>query len=125
MYRKEEIIWGDGKGVKKSLKPAKEEITKNSASEYCEKGKFVIPDNKINKDGRMDQFLKANATKEDYMNEKQFIEGFVQDNDKDLVNSRLSERHLFTDGCKNPFMIDSDYSTDIDMASKYIKFGKK
>ena len=51
MYRKEEIIWGDGKGVKKSLKPAKEEITKNSASEYCEKGKFVIPDNKINKDG--------------------------------------------------------------------------
>ena len=73
----------------------------------------------------MDQFLRANATKEDYMKEKQFIEGFVQDNDKDLVNSRLSERHLFSDGCKNPFMIDSDYSTDIDMASKYIKFGKK
>ena len=46
--------------------------------------------------------------------EKQFIEGFVQDNDKDLVNSRLSERHLFSDGCKNPIMIDSDYSKDID-----------
>ena len=121
---KEELIWGDGKDVQKSLKPVKEELSKNSAEEYDEKGKFV-PDNEINQDGKMDQFLRANATKEDYMKEKQFIEGFVQDNDKDLVNSRLSERHLFSDGCKNPFMIDSDYSKDIDMASKYIKFGKK
>jgi len=125
MYRKEELIWGNGEDVERSLKPVKEEISKNSAAEYNEKGKFVIPDNEINEDGKMDQFLRANATKEDYMKEKQFIEGFVQDNDKDLVNSRLSERHLFSDGCKNPFMIDSDYSKDIDMASKYIKFGKK
>ena len=123
--RKKELIWGDGKGVERSLPRAKEELEKNSAKEYNEEGKFVVPDNKINNEGKMDQFLKANATTEDYMEENQFIEGFVQDNDRDLVNSRLSERTLFSDGCKNPFMIDSDYSRDIDMASKYIKFGKK
>ena len=123
--RKKELVWGDGTGVERSLPRTKEELTKNSAKEYNEEGKFVVPDNKINNEEKMDQFLKANATTEDYMEENQFIEGFVQDNDRDLVNSRLSERHLFSDGCKNPFMIDSDYSKDIDMASKYIKFGKK
>ena len=70
MYRKEELIWGNGKDVKRSLKPVKEEISKNSAAEYNEKGKFVIPDNEINEDGKMDQFLRANATKEEYMKEK-------------------------------------------------------
>ena len=123
--RKKELVWGDGTGVERSLPRTKEELTKNSAKEYNEEGKFVVPDTKINNEEKMDQFLKANATTEDYMEENQFIEGFVQDNDRDLVNSRLSERTLFSDGCKNPFMIDSDYSRDIDMASKYIKFGKK
>ena len=123
--RKKELVWGDGTGVERSLPRTKEELTKNSAKEYNEEGKFVVPDNKIYNAEKMDQFLKANATTEDYMEENQFIEGFVQDNDRDLVNSRLSERTLFSDGCKNPFMIDSDYSRDIDMASKYIKFGKK
>ena len=37
MYRKEELIWGDGKDVERSLKPVKEEISKNSAAEYDEK----------------------------------------------------------------------------------------
>ena len=123
--RKKELVWGDGTGVERSLPRTKEELTKNSAKEYNEEGKFAVPDNKINNEEKKDQFLKANATTEDYMEENQFIEGFVQDNDRDLVNSRLSERTLFSDGCKNPFMIDSDYSRDIDMASKYIKFGKK
>jgi len=125
MYGKKELIWGDGKGVEKSLKPVKEEISKNSAVEYSEKDKFIVPDNNIDENIKMKQFMEAMTTKNDYMKEKQFIEGFVQDNDKDLVNTRLSERHLFSDGVKNPFMIDSDYSKDIDNASKYIKFGKK
>ena len=109
---KKELIWGDGIGVEKSFPRAKKELKKEKT--------FVL-DNKE----KMDQFLKANTTTEDYMEENQFIEGFVPDNDRDLVNNRLSERILFSDGCKNPFMIDSDYSKDIDMASKYIKFGKK
>jgi len=114
MQRKQEIIWGDGKGVEKSYKKKKEDILKNS-----EEG--IVRD----KNEMMDQFIEAISTKEDYMKENQFIEGFVQKNDKDVVNTRLSERTLFSDGTKNPFMIDSDYSRDMDNASKYIKFGKK
>ena len=29
MYRKEELIWGDGKDVERSLKPVKEELFQN------------------------------------------------------------------------------------------------
>ena len=105
MERKIETVWGNGEGVEKSFKRIKEE--------------------EIIKEEKMKQIMEAISTKNDYIKENNFIEGFFQNNDKDLVNSRLSERRLFSDGIKNPFMIDSDYTKDMDNASKYIKFGKK
>ena len=142
MQRKEEIVWGNGEGVEKSLKRMLEnekvldQWTSSSPQSFggggtppLEKVKYgggddggrQSPDSEI----KMKQFMEAMATKNDYMKENQFIEGFFQNNDRDLVNSRLSERRLFSDGIKNPFMVDADYSRDMDNASKYIKFGKK
>ena len=115
MQRKEEIVWGNGEGVEKSLKRMLEKVPPEK----------VPPDIEDSSEIKMKQIMEAMATKNDYMKENQFIEGFIQNNDKDLVNSRLSERRLFSDGIKNPFMVDADYSRDIDNASKYIKFGKK
>ena len=45
-------------------------------------------------------------------------------NGREVVNNRLSERTLFSDGVKNPFMIDNDFCRDFDNANQYIKFGK-
>ena len=54
-----------------------------------------------------------------------FIDNFISHNDREVIQMRLSERKLFADGAKNPFMVDNDYSRDVENASKYIKFGKK
>ena len=109
-------MWGNGKGIKKSYKKDKNLYMKK-IEDNIEKSVETVT--------KLEQFIRNNETKKDYMEENSFINGFKKKNGREVVNNRLSERTLFSDGAKNPFMIDNDFCKDFDNANQYIKFGKK
>jgi hypothetical protein len=129
MYEIKEFIWGNGDGVERTPRfkiiEEPKEKPKEKPKEPIEEPKFDVKKEVSEDMLKLDQYIKNSEAKNEYMKEKDFIGGFVRKNDRDVVNTRLSERRLFADGIKNPFMVDSDYSMDMDLATKYIKFGKK
>jgi len=140
MSQRREFIWGDGQDVERTPRftvieePVAQEAPQEPPQEPPQdppQEPIVHAENldikkEVSEDMlKLDQFIKNGEAKNEYMKENNFIGGFVRKNDRDIVNTRLSDRKLFADGIKNPFMIDSDYSQDMEIATKYIKFGKK
>jgi len=125
MTERREFVWGNGKDVERTprfqvIEEPQEPPPQEPQTENLDIKKEVSEDML-----KLDQFIKNGEAKNEYMKENDFIGGFVRKNDRDIVNNRLSDRKLFADGIKNPFMIDNDYSQDMEIATKYIKFGKK
>ena len=118
MAERRVFVWGDGKDVERT---PRFQVIEERKEEVVEEIKKEVSEDML----KLDQFIKNGEAKNEYMKENDFIGGFVRKNDRDIVNNRLSDRKLFSDGIKNPFMIDSDYSQDMEIATKYIKFGKK
>jgi len=144
MSQKTWLIWGDGVGVEKSYKKEVEkEVEKpveNPVENPVEKPAENTVDNPLlpaenhdkheeyehvaEKMSKLNQYLQEKTTTRDFMEEGCFIGGFMKKNDRDVVNKRLSERTLFADGIKNPFMAGSKYTEDIAAENKYIRFAK-
>ena len=134
MSERREFVWGDGQDVERTPRfQVIEEPTPVPTPQEPPQEPPPEPDTEdldikkeVSEDMlKLDQFIKNGEAKNEYMKENDFIGGFVRKNDRDIVNTRLSDRKLFADGIKNPFMIDNDYSQDMELATKYIKFGKK
>lgn len=121
MQKSLEFVWGDGEGVEKSYKKAKAVLVKDISNINISLDK--LPD--IESVIKLEQFVREREKKKEFVEENNFIDNFISHNDREVIQMRLSERKLFADGAKNPFMVDNDYSRDVENASKYIKFGKK
>jgi hypothetical protein len=140
MSQKTWLIWGDGVGVEKSYKKEVEKEIEKEVENSIETPVEDKVDNPLlpaenhdkeeefehvaEKMSKLNQYLQEKTTTRDFMEEGCFIGGFMKKNDRDVVNKRLSERTLFADGIKNPFMVGSKYTEDIVAENKYIRFAK-